>query len=104
MPIWLPGNRSRVRDQLAGRGVDDDVVLNVDLDAVHIEFRCHDRARPGPSDDAQVAAGPSSKFQGIVQVEPDESLTHSVRSLESGPQVMKRVRDLDLTIVCHQRP
>jgi hypothetical protein len=94
------GNHSRVKDQLAGRGIDDGV-LNLDGDAVRVELRCHDRAWPGAPHDTQVAAGPSRRFPCILQMEPDESLTNSVRALESGPQVMKR--DLDLTIVCHQR-
>jgi hypothetical protein len=86
---------------LAGRGLDDDVVLSLDVDAVRAQVRRDGQGLAIASDNAEAAAQSSCEFLCVLQVEPDELATNCPGAVERRPHVLKRLRDL--RVVCHCR-
>jgi hypothetical protein len=69
---------------LAGRVVDDDVVVNRDVDALRIELRRRDQALPVAFYNAEVAARSSRECPCIVHVQPHELATNGRGALKQG--------------------
>jgi hypothetical protein len=76
----------------AGRGLDHDVVLDRDVDAIGVELQGPDRARAVASKDANVAPGCSGQFPCVVQAKPNELAADSTGVLETCLQVLEAAR------------